>query len=647
MKSINNIYKTVCFTAFLALSTSSCTEWLTIYPHDRVVEENFWEDKNDLEGVRNGAYKQMANTVSKFAVWGDLRSDTYSINGVQRSEQDSRETYIKIVNGEPDSSMSVFDWSGVYTTINYCNKVLQHGEEVLAKDKQFTRGEWIQMQAEMTALRALNYFYLIRAFKDVPYTTKVINKDSEVENFPLTNQLVILDSIIADCNRVKDNARNRFSSLKDSKGMITKSAIYAMLADMYLWRGSLHYGRHNDMTTQRYSFTDKDGNTTAYSVQDDYDAAIACADQSLKYLAEQNYYERQNKIEDLSSSLEPINFGLENCDMIRNDFTDMSESNPPMLEAMTEIFREGNSTESIFELQFKQSDGTENSIVNSLYGYNNGTHLEINRTSLDAVYNGGVTSDTDNGGKWDSRLWVCCQNKMVSKREENPEQGGNNYCLKYSIPDGYNFIVWEGQSSNLEIKKFVHTSDKYRNWIVYRMTDVMLIKAEALASKTYKKSGTPSSSEAETICHAIHRRSYCNYQHPEKKPNETFTNKTDSIGNARTKLGSGRGSDVVVLNERQIELLGEGKRWFDLVRYAERNAKVGDPDDPREEGVGDGSSGLKKMLSDFYSDTERRNLEIRLKNRYGLYCPIHEMEVKASNGAIEQNPVWNKSKYER
>ena len=37
----------------------------------------------------------------------------------------------------------------------------------------------------------------------------------------------------------------------------------------------------------------------------------------------------------------------------------------------------------------------------------------------------------------------------------------------------------------------------------------------------------------------------------------------------------------------------------------------------------------------------------RFKNRYGLYCPIYYMEVKASNGNIQQNPVWNKSKYEQ
>jgi hypothetical protein len=37
----------------------------------------------------------------------------------------------------------------------------------------------------------------------------------------------------------------------------------------------------------------------------------------------------------------------------------------------------------------------------------------------------------------------------------------------------------------------------------------------------------------------------------------------------------------------------------------------------------------------------------RFKNRWGLYCPIYEKEVKASRGIILQNPVWNKSRYEQ
>ena len=37
------------------LGMTSCTDFLTLYPLDKVVEENFWEDNNDVEGVRYGA----------------------------------------------------------------------------------------------------------------------------------------------------------------------------------------------------------------------------------------------------------------------------------------------------------------------------------------------------------------------------------------------------------------------------------------------------------------------------------------------------------------------------------------------------------------------------------------------------------------
>ena len=651
MKSIKNIY-TLCLTGMMALGATSCTDWLTIYPQDRVVEENFWEDKNDLEGVRYGAYRQMARTVSKFAVWGDLRSDSYSINSVDHSDQGNRDMYIEIINGMPDSSMTIFDWGDVYTTINYCNKVLQHGEEVLERDKQFTTGEWIQMRAEMIALRALNYFYLIRAFKDVPYTTKVINKDSEVEHFPLTNQLVVLDSIIADCESVKGKARNRFTSRADSKGMITNCAIYAMLADMYLWRGSLHEGRHNKMGSDIVN-----GEEVSHNVNDDYNKAIEYADLSLQSLANQNAEERTGAGLG-SSSQETLNYGLANCDMIKNNFEGAAQATVPRLEAHTAIFTSGNSRESIFELQYSVTDDIENSIVNSLYGFSNGTHLMVNKDALDALYDGGITGTGDNGGMWDSRLWICCQNKLVTGNSSSSitQAQSGYYCMKYHTPS-LNFLNMDGTSSNREIRSIQYTSRKWNNWIVYRMTDVMLIKAEALACI----GGQSNVNDAKAICNAIHRRSYCNFRDASKIPN-TVTDYRSGIGNAsgsskQVKAGTNINVTLTegimyVMNERQIEFLGEGKRWFDLVRLAERcSYRKGDPDDPREPGVPNGQTGMSAMVAGFLGTGGNQSLATtltnRFKNRYGMYCPIYYMEVKASDGAIEQNPVWNKSKYEQ
>ena len=141
----------------LALGATSCTDWLTLYPQDRVVEENFWEDKNDLEGVRYAAYQQMASTLEKLIIWGDIRSDNYELSPLRTNKMGNYDIYQRIQNAQLDSTMSQYDWGGVYTTINFCNKVLSHGAEVLERDPQFTATEWKEMERkemERTVCRA-------------------------------------------------------------------------------------------------------------------------------------------------------------------------------------------------------------------------------------------------------------------------------------------------------------------------------------------------------------------------------------------------------------------------------------------------------------------------------------------------------------
>lgn len=659
-----NIIKTVALLCATTFMTSSCEDWLTIYPQDRVVEENFWEDKNDLEGVRYAAYKNMVNTIDKFVIWGDLRSDAYILNPAEpESDKGTYLTYKKVIQAMPDSSMSMFDWGGVYTTINFCNKVLAHGEEVLAKDKQFTKREWRQMKAEVMALRALNYFYLIRAFKDVPYTTKVINSDAEIGYFPQTNQLVVLDSCIYSLegnigdltlnesgmisnstNGILGNARNRFSSKSDSKGLITNSAIYAMLADMYLWRASLRQGRWSKTKTSVIA-----PDSTIHTPITDYERSAMYADQALAALALQNQEEDKN-FTTSNSLFKEDNLAAEilkegatpNCLMISNNFKTSASSLLSLeLPVFEQLYTIGNSRESILELQVKASDGSYNYIVNSLFTPSSSTHLATCLESYKQAY-----ADQDRR-LCDTRYWMNCYDHL-SQRNANgnaplaTKAGIAPYCVKYAAPQA---LFRDGAERELTVS---YQSSSRRNFIIYRMADMMLIKAEALMNAN----NTKNRKAAYALVNGVRRRNYCQYKSTEEAYSATLSE--------LSKFNCVQNDTTFIMNERLIEFTGEGKRWFDLVRYAERNAQIkvsgnvvtaydiyeSTPEDP----ILDGARGVYDMASRFLKNSQAnyyKTLITRMQNRYGLYSPIYEYEVKANGGTIHQNPVWNKSKYDK
>ncbi len=578
--------------ALMALGAASCDDFLTLYPQDRVVEENFWEDKNDLEGVRYGAYKQLASTIEKFVVWGDIRSDAYTLNPVYDSSQGQYYTYKKITEGILDTTLTVYDWGPVYTTINYCNKVLSHGEEVLERDPQFTPTEWEQMKAEMTALRALNYFYLLRAFKDIPYSNEVINSDEDTRAFEATPQMEVLDILIKDVRQVAGKGRNRSPNLNDTRGLMTNTSIYALLSDMYLWRSALREGR---------GFSED-------SVRMDADSVVYFGQKSLDYLFMQNEQLTSSSFDRSTSKKEDFGSGLANAPLIRNE--DMENSYNAQqsvgINSFNAIFQRGNSDESIFELQFSEGDSRRNSVVNHFWGHNNATHFASNMSAVSHALNEGKLVDKD------SRVWYSCMKYTTDMTRDELEEG---YCLKWTECN-------LGFSSGRLLASA--STEDYRNWIFYRQTDVMLMMAEAYAVLgEFEK--------CRNIVDAVQKRNMLDQQ----------TGLSASADRNKDKCID------LVMRERLIEFMGEGKRWFDLVRWAERVGGGTNPD-PREPQITDGATGVKEMVKNYlgrgaYSRLIS-SLTNRIKNRYGLYCPIYFKELRANKYLIRQNPVWDRRK---
>lgn len=613
MKRITYIYSSILLGLF-GLGMSSCNDFLTLYPLDKVVEENFWEDKNDLEGVRYGAYLQMTNTLEKFIAWGDIRSDAYTYNEENPNTSDYRE----IMLANPDSTMGCYDWGGVYTTINYCNKVLSNGAAVQEKDPQFTATEWQQMKAEMVGLRALNYFYLLRAFKDIPFTFDVISSDEDVRDFTNTSQMDVLNALIDDVKAVAGQGKSRFPADRDTKGLMTNTAIYALLADMYLWRSALREGRLNVKTGDPV-YTEED-------VKADAENVIFYGQKSLDALALQNEQVINSSFDRGTNNRAPFGSTLENANLIKNE--DMQEgytSNSASIDVTSfrSIFRNGNSEESMLEIQFSSSDQRKSNFLRDLWGYNANKKfpLCVSDEAVKEALNGNTTLFNE-----DCRTWYSCTsgNYMYYQLPLSGKSESKYYYLTKWMHDYFDKSTATG-TLYVNIMSD-HAQDSYHNWIIYRMTDVMLMMAEAYAI-------TGNYAKCRNIVDAVHKRSMLDQK----------TGLSANSDNNKAKCIN------LVMRERLVEFLGEGKRWFDLVRYAERIGG-GTKADPREPQFYNGSDGVRDMVETFmakgaYSKL-KENIISRIQNRYGLYSPIYYRERSANHYLLPQNPVWNREQGE-
>lgn len=631
MKNYKNIITAASCVLLFGGALASCDGYLTVYPQDKITEETFWEDKNDLDGVRYATYKNMASLVDKMIIWGDLRSDAYLQNTVVSSSQGNRDKYRSMITADIDTTWSDYDWSGFYSTIGYCNKVLTHGQAVLDRDKQFTESEWRQMKAEMVTMRAMSYFYLVRAFRYIPYTTKIITTDSEVEYFPQLPAIDVMDSLITDVEQnAEGKARSRFTETTESKGMITNAAIDCLLSDMYLWRAALYQGI--DSTAEAisdYQDCKKWAGMAIYRLGKQWDEEM----QSAGPMTSKDGY--------LAWSNAPTFNGRELDFMYKNTIDDAQHGNVTM-KAYNEIFDKQNSYESFFELQFNNTDSRTNSTVNSMWGYSESAHL---------VASGAVSAN--NSDYIDMRTFFSAWKEIDGVKSTQ-----DYYMLKWmhATPT----IEMSGSGGISTLKMAVESYD-YNNWIVYRLSDALMQQAEADACLA--ELGVDAANnrlDCKRLCRMVNRRWFVDF----KDGGEITTDLDADCSNAQMKSYEAKIENTTgttnpktdgylsyVYKTRLLEFMGEGKRWFDIVRWAERDNHdyTRNPSDPGR----DTDPGMEEMYAKFMNDAAITGWETtrnRCTNMWGLYNPIYYMEVKAyrANGSyIQQNPVWNKSKYDR
>ncbi len=521
MKIVSKIYRRTAILAAVAFAalTSSCTDYLTIIPPDVVVEENFWQTKDQVNGMLATSYLKLIDkeAVKRAIVWGDLRSENMTFNPSAGGDIKN------IVEAAIIDENSYCNWSIYYEAISCANIVLESAAQVVERDPDFSEGDRDVVMGEMYAIRALCHFYLVRAFRDIPMAMKSAKNDAEIPDYVQVHPLEALDMIMADLDRAEKMVMKSgaFANAQSNYGRITTNAVLAIKADVNLWRAA--FTEYYKGTS--YKLVHTEGNPMV---------AVNSSDA-------QRYYDECERncrdiIANMDSLLELKNKGNEEkyaYNLIQNTGS-KKDKEAHFSSAYNAIFGTKNSSESIFELQV-EGDNVKNGFFNGvidLYG----SEGKGGSVVVPANFYSNYEDD-------DLRLYSFTNQKTHGAQSASEQI----YVVKYTA---------KGSPAT----DYRQSDDWDANWIVYRRTDVLLMMAEAMVTR--ESAGEDDFKKAFNIVNAINTRSRIDstdIKNPLKQAN--YMTKEEAI--------------KLVRKERLLELSYEGKRWYDLVRLAlrERDTK--------------------------------------------------------------------------
>ncbi|MFD2164409.1 RagB/SusD family nutrient uptake outer membrane protein [Paradesertivirga mongoliensis] len=232
------MYKNIIYRILLALivvSSASCQKWLDVKPQDGLIKQEFWKTKEQLQSAVTGTYISLVdnNIVSQLFRWGELRADLVMVAQVPGKPSNDE---IQLGNGNLLPTNSIADWSGIYRVINNCNQVIDNAAGVSQNDPTVSMKEVNESVAEVKAIRALLYFYLLRSYRDVPLQLQGVSEDTQVMSLPKSGPDEVAAQILEDLKFAEEHAVETFvANPSFDKGRITKFAVFAIQADVYLW----------------------------------------------------------------------------------------------------------------------------------------------------------------------------------------------------------------------------------------------------------------------------------------------------------------------------------------------------------------------------------------------------------------------------
>jgi starch-binding outer membrane protein, SusD/RagB family len=528
--------KKIIYSLTLLLSmilTTSCNDWLDILPNNEQVTDDYWKSKEDVEAVLASGYYYMRECVPYFIKWGELRGGTlYSNNTADVQVQNFNET----------QSYDLCNYATVYKAISMANSVIKYAPNVRSIDNTYYESVMNSHLCEAYFIRAYCYFTLVKNYRDVPLVLDAYVDDGASFNTAKSSDSTIIAQIKKDVKTALATgaAKGTYEENWETKGRVTKWALYALMADVCLWN-------------------------------EDYDECIEYA----------------NMILNATDSFRPA-FMTNTSDWYT-------------------MFYPGNSNESIFELNWNKATYGETNNFNSLFSLTSSSRLKLTTRAVEKMKE--ETNELKSKGyATDTRMGRMLLSTYVPSSTE---------IMSWPTTDQY--YVWKYYGTDVaDIAGGARTSaNQDANFILYRVSEVMLMKAEALVMK-----GSASFLPAVELINKIRNRAGLdNYKGIDTSADDA-EQQMDQLDEL-TLLEE-------ILNQRDMEFVAEGKRWYDLLRFGRKqNFKY-----------------KKEFIAYVLEGNQTTNsawVQSVLQNTNAWYMPLPESDIN-SNPLLVQNPYYATTK---
>lgn len=495
--------KNICFGIVCTVALVGCTDKMDYHEYINYGKEYVFSDFGRTAAFVNNIYSYLDY---------DLLGTTSLASACDEAEMAlNYSNVLDYTNGNWTALNPKSQWN-YYTPIRAANYFLENGlnlefsDLILNQDYEAQMKRYGRYQYEVRLLRAYYYFLLVRAYGDVPFTTKVLT-EAEANSLERTPASQVFDFIISECDVVAPQLPVDYSKLDNDAaggtnpeaGRVTRGAALALKA-----RASLY-----------------------------------CASKLFNDSENRDLYKRA-----ATASLDVINYCGEN-NITLGKYTDLWGAD------------NWKASEMIFVRRVGDTDDPER--TNFPIGMENAKSGNCPTQTLVDAYemkNGGEPNQKDPYTGRDPRfaMTIAVNGDKWPNTNPNPLEiytGGRDAApVPYATPTGY--YVKKYVDGATDISASTSSGGKRHSWITFRLGEFLLNYAEA----TFKYFGSADIKDAELTMTAreavnkVRKRTGVDMpDFPEGMSSSDFW--------SRYK------------NERMVELAFEGHRFWDVRRWKE------------------------------------------------------------------------------